>query len=147
MALAERRANVVWNGALIDGSGTLNLASGATGDLPISWSARVEDSDGKTSPEELIAAALSSCYAMAFSNTLNGAGHPPEQLSVNVVCTVEKIETGIKVANADISVTGKVPGLDQSGFEELAKTAEQGCPVANALRNNVEISVNATLSG
>jgi lipoyl-dependent peroxiredoxin len=147
MALAERTANVVWNGALFDGSGTLKLGSGATGDLPVSWSARVEDSDGKTSPEELIAAALSTCYAMAFSNTLAGAGHAPDQLAVDVVCTVEKIETGIKVAEANISVMGKVPGLDQAGFEELANQAEQGCPVANALRNNVQISVRATLNG
>jgi lipoyl-dependent peroxiredoxin len=144
MALAERKASVVWNGGLPDGSGTLTLTSGAA-ELPISWSARVEESGGKTSPEELIAAALSSCYAMAFSNTLAQAGNAPEQLNIDVVCKVEKVETGLKVSEANITVKGKVAGLDQAGFEDLANKAEQGCPVANALRNNVSISVNATL--
>jgi lipoyl-dependent peroxiredoxin len=146
MALAERKANVVWNGTLTEGSGTLTFDSGAA-QLPVSWSARVEEPGGQTSPEELIAAALSTCYSQAFANTLVQAGHPPEQLSVDVVCRVDQVEGGLKVSEADISVSGTVPGLDQTGFEDLANKAEQGCPVANALRNNVTLSVTATLAG
>jgi lipoyl-dependent peroxiredoxin len=145
MALAERRASVVWNGTLTEGSGNLTLHSGA-GEFPVSWSARVEEPGGKTSPEELIAAALSTCYSQAFANTLAQAGHPPEQLSVEVACRVDQVEGGLKVTEADISVSGRVPGLDQEGFADLADKAEQGCPVANALRNNVKVSVAATLS-
>jgi osmotically inducible protein OsmC len=146
MALAERKANVVWNGNLTEGSGTLTLDSGAA-QLPVGWSARVEQPGGKTSPEELIAGALATCYSQAFANTLQQAGHPPEQLSVDVHCRVDQVEGGLKVTEADINVSGTVPGLDQPGFADLANKAEQGCPVANALRNNVRLSVAATLSG
>lgn len=145
MALAERRASVVWNGNLTDGSGTLTFDSGAA-TLPVSWSARVEAPGGKTSPEELIAAALSTCYSQALTNTLVQAGSPPEQLNVEVRCRVDQVEGGLKVTEADINVSGNVPGLDQSGFEDLANKAEQGCPVAGALRGNVAISVDARLA-
>lgn len=145
MALAERKASVVWDGDLTSGSGTLTFDSGAA-TLPVSWSARVEEPGGKTSPEELIAAALSTCYSQAFANTLVQAGNPPEQLSVDVLCRVDQIEGGLKVTEADIIVSGKVQGLDQAGFEDLANKAEQGCPVANALRGNVKLSVQASLS-
>jgi lipoyl-dependent peroxiredoxin len=147
MPKAERKASVVWNGGLIDGSGTMSLvSSGSATDMPVSWASRTEDSGGKTSPEELIAGAHASCYAMAFSNTLVQAGHAPEQLSVDAVCVFDVGEGGAKVTRSDLTVTGKVPGLDQAGFEELARQGEQGCPVSNALRNNVEITVTATLS-
>jgi lipoyl-dependent peroxiredoxin len=148
MPIAERKARVMWNGGLTDGSGKLNFeTSSAATDLPISWSARTEVPGGNTSPEELISAAISSCYAMAFSNVLGQAGHAPEQLTVDATCTADMVDGGLKVTTVDLDVTGTVPGLDQAGFEELAKQAEQGCPVANALRNNVEIRVNANLSG
>jgi lipoyl-dependent peroxiredoxin len=145
MAMAERKASVVWNGGLADGNGTLSLVSSGVGDFPVTWAARSEAPGGKTSPEELIAGAHASCYAMAFSNVLSQAGHGPEQLTVDAVCTLDPVDGGLKVTRVDLTVVGKVPGLDQSGFEELAAQAEQGCPVSNALRGNAEISVNATL--
>ena len=145
MALAERRADVVWEGNLQQGHGTLNSGSGALKAQPVTWAARVERSDGKTSPEELIAAAHAACFAMAFSNTLNKNVTPPERLTVNAVCSLERTDSGIKISAMDLDVRGRVPGLDQAGFEEQARTAEQGCPVSNALRNNVQISVNAQL--
>lgn len=145
MALAERKATVVWNGNLADGSGTLTFDSGAA-QLPVTWSARVEEPGGMTSPEELIAAALSTCYSQAFANTLVQAGSPPEQLNVEVRCRVDQVEGGLKVTEADINVTGTVPGLDQEQFADLAEKAELGCPVANALRGNVQLSVSATLA-
>lgn len=146
MVKAERRAEVVWEGNLIQGSGkVVSVGSGAIGELPITWASRTERSDGKTSPEELIAAAHAACYAMAFSHTLAQAGTPAERLLVNAVCTFEQVEGGFKITTMDLDVRGRVPGLDEAGFEKAAQQAEQGCPVSNALRNNVQIRVKAHL--
>jgi osmotically inducible protein OsmC len=111
----------------------------------VTWASRVERSDGRTSPEELIAMAHASCYAMALSHTLNEAGTPPERLQVSSVVTVEQVPGGIKVGESRLEVRGRVPGVDQAGFEELAKKGEQGCPISNALRGSVNISLKATL--
>ena len=146
MLKAERRANVVWEGDLLHGSGTIvSVGSGALGALPVTWASRTERSDGKTSPEELMAAAHAACYAMAFSHTLAQAGTPAERLSVSATCTFEQVEGGFKISTMDLDARGKVPGLDEAGFEKVAQQAEQGCPVSNALRNNVQIRVNAHL--
>ena len=146
MLKAERRAEVEWQGSLIQGSGKLvSVGSGAIGNLPITWASRTERSDGKTSPEELMAAAHAACYAMAFSHALAQAGNPAERLTVDATCTFEQVEGGFKISTMALDVHGKGPGLDQAGFEKLAQQAEQGCPVSNALRNNVAISVNAHL--
>jgi lipoyl-dependent peroxiredoxin len=145
MALAERTAQVVWQGNLTQGNGTISLNSHATGDLPVTWAARTEEPGGKTSPEELIAAAHAACYAMAFSNTLNQNGTPPEQLNVSATLTLDRVDGAAKITIEQLDVHGRVPGLDQSTFEQLAKTAEERCPVSNALRNNVEIRLNAQL--
>lgn len=145
MALAERTANVVWQGNLTQGSGTVTLNSHATGELPVTWASRTEEPGGKTSPEELIAAAHAACYAMAFSNTLNQNGTPPEQLNVSATLTLDRVDGAVKITTEQLEVRGRVAGLDQSTFEQLARKAEQSCPVSNALRNNVEIRVNAQL--
>lgn len=146
MLKAERRAEVVWEGTLMQGSGRLvSVGSGAISNLPMTWASRTERSDGKTSPEELLAAAHAGCYAMAFSHALAQAGTPAERLTVDATCTFEQVEGGFKVSTMVLDVRGKVPGLDQAGFEKTAQQAEQGCPVSNALRNNVAISVNAHL--
>jgi len=92
-----------------------------------------------------MAAAHAACYAMAFSHTLAQAGTPAERLSVSATCTFEQVEGGFKISTMDLDVRGKVPGLDEAGFEKVAQQAEQGCPVSNALRNNVQIRVNAHL--
>lgn len=145
MAVADRTAEVVWEGNLTEGQGTVTPGSGAFNTLSVTWASRTQAPAGKTSPEELIAAAHASCYAMAFSNTLNSAGTPPEQLNVTATCTLDRVDGKMKITAVRLDVHGKVPGLDQAGFESAAQTAEQGCPVSNALRNNVEITVNATL--
>lgn len=145
LAKAERRADVVWTGDLVHGSGTVRGGSGALSNLPVTWAARTERPDGKTSPEELIAAAHAACYAMAFSNTLATQGHPPDRLSVTAVCTLDQVNGKFTITTMDLAVQGVVPGLDQRGFEEAARTAEAGCPVSNALRNNVRINVRAQL--
>ncbi len=144
--MAEREATAVWNGGLIDGSGAFDVGSGAIPNQPVTWASRTEDPAGRTSPEELIAAAHASCYAMAFSYTLQNAGHAPEQLTVTAkVGFGPKPGGGMQVTHSNLSVRGKVPGLDQAGFADLARQGEQGCPVSNALRNNVEINLEATL--
>ena len=146
MAKAERTAQVSWEGTLVQGNGKIvSVGSGAIGALPITWASRTEKSDGKTSPEELMAAAHAACYAMAFSNTLAQAGTPAQQLFVTATCAFEPVGGGFKITTMDIAVRGKVAGLDQAAFVDAAHKAEQGCPVSNALRNNVEIRLTAQL--
>ena len=145
MPLQQRQAQVVWNGD-VKGNGTITVGSGALGELPVSFSARTENADGKTSPEELIAAAHATCFAMVLSNMLAKAGTPPERLDVQATCSLDrKPEGGLKITSMQLDVTGRVPGLDQAKFEELAQEGEKGCPVSNALRNNVDIKLNAHL--
>ena len=140
-----RRADVVWEGNLVDGRGTVNAGSGAIAVQPVSWPARVEDSGGMTSPEELIAAAHASCYAMALSHTLTEAGHPPERLDVSCEVALEAIPDGIRIATSALTVRGRVPGLDAGAFTDYARRAEVACPVSNALRGSLQITVEASL--
>ena len=101
---AERTADVVWEGNLANGNGTISLKSGATGVLPVTWASRTERSDGKTSPEELIAAAEASCYAMAFSNTLAQQGTPPTRLNVTATATFDRVNGAAKITTLDLQV-------------------------------------------
>lgn len=145
MAGVERRAQVAWEGDLTSGRGTVDVGSGAFGPVEVTWAARTEQPDGKTSPEELLAAAHAACYAMALSNTLVKRGNRPERLQVEAVCTFDKTDTGHKVGSVTLTVKGEVPGMDQTAFEEAAREGEQRCPVSNAFRGNVEIRVEAQL--
>lgn len=148
MATIERTANAVWRGDLAAGSGMISFNSGAFKNSPVTWASRTESSDGKTSPEELIAAAHASCYAMAFSHTLTQAGHKPDNLDVVATVSLEpKDGGGFGVTASRLTVRGKVPSLSQDEFARIADEAEKGCPVSNALRGNVTISVDATLEG
>ena len=141
---AERRAEVTWNGDLFNGSGTIDrVGSGAFGPLDVTWASRTEDPNGRTSPEELIAAAHASCFSMAFSNILAKAGTPPEQLKTSATVT---FVPGTGITKSVLAVEGRVPGLDENGFRELADEAKANCPVSQALKNNVELSVDARLT-
>ncbi|MGI0132167.1 MAG: OsmC family peroxiredoxin [Thermoplasmata archaeon] len=142
---AKRKATAVWEHDLVKGSGTVQGASGAIPILPVTWVARTEQSGGKTSPEELLAAAHASCFAMAFSATLGRDQHPPEKLTVTAEATFDKVGEAWKVTTMDLEVVGKVPGIDAAKFSELAATAEKGCPISNAIRNNVDVRVHARL--
>jgi osmotically inducible protein OsmC len=143
MAVAERRAQVVWEGDLPGGSGKFVVGSGAMGEMPVTWTSRTESPDGKTSPEELIAAAHGSCFAMALSNVLAEGGTPPERLEISVVCTFDI--DNVKVSSLDLDIRGRVPGLDAEDFQNAVEQANEGCPVSNALRGNVDIRLNASL--
>jgi len=142
---AERRAEVAWEGDLAHGKGMFNVGSGAMSDMAVTWASRTQRSEGRTSPEELLAAAHAACYAMALSHTLTQQGHPPARLDVTAVVTFEEADGGFKVGRSTLTVRGRVPGLDEAGFEAAARQGEQGCPISNALSNNVEIRVEATL--
>ena len=146
MAGLKSVASTAWDGDLASGSGMVEFNSGGIVNSPVTWASRTESANGKTSPEELIAAAHSSCYAMAFSHTLTGAGHKPEHLFVTSTVDFGPKDGGrFEVKSSTLDVRGKVPGIDQATFEELAKQGEQGCPISNALRGNIDITVNATL--
>ena len=144
MAIAERYATTAWDGDLAHGNGTLNGASGALSDMAVTWASRTERSDGKTSPEELIAAAHSSCFAMALSHELSEGGHSPEHLDVSAKVTLDQKDGAPTVTTSELTVTGRVPGIDQAGFEQAAQGAGKNCPISRALAG-VEITVDATL--
>lgn len=144
---ATRTAAVIWNGDLLAGAGTITaVSSGALAGLPVTWASRTEAHDGRTSPEELVAAAHASCYAMAFSAGLGRNGTPPERLEVAVEVVFDKTDAGWRVVRSSITVRGAVPGLDAARFAELAEAAKDGCPISQALRGNVELAVTATLA-
>ncbi len=145
---AIRRAEVVWSGDLPSGSGTVSaMSSGAFESLPVSWGARTESADGKTSPEELVAAAHASCFAMAFSGALGRAGTPPGRLDVSADVTFDKGDAGWRVVSSALTVRGVVPGMAADDFIAAAEAAKDGCPISQALKGNVELSVDATLEG
>ena len=144
--MPTRSARTVWTGGLQDGSGQTALVSSGLGTYDVSFPRRsAEAAEGYTSPEELIAAAHASCYAMAFSNGLAKNGTPASKLSVKVAVTFDKTDAGWGIASSAITVRGEVPGLDQAKFAELAEAAKEGCPVSKALKGNVALSVDATL--
>jgi lipoyl-dependent peroxiredoxin len=144
MTMAERTATCSWDGDLVHGAGVVTGASGALGDLPVTWASRTERSDGKTSPEELIAAAHASCFSMALSHGLAQAGNPPDHLDVQATVTLEERDGAPTITRSDLSVTGRVPGLDAGGFIQAATDAGKNCPVSRALAP-LDISVTATL--
>jgi lipoyl-dependent peroxiredoxin len=141
---AERRGSVTWKGDLTSGSGTIDeVGSGAFGPLDVSWAARSEDaSGGKTSPEELIAAAHAACFSMALSAGLAKAGNAPERLRTSAVVT---FVPGTGITKSALTVRGSVPGLDADGFREAAEAAKKGCPVSQALAGVPEITLDAEL--
>ncbi len=143
---ATRTATVTWNGTLTEGSGTVTAGTSELfTDLPVSWASRTESADGRTSPEELLAAAHSSCFAMALSGALARAGTPPDHVHVSATVTFDKVGDGWGVTRSELDVVGVVPGLDEAGFDEAAQSAKDGCPISKALAGNVELSVSSTL--
>lgn len=142
-----RHATANWSGNLTEGSGMLQyISSGAFSRLPITWGSRTEAHGGRTSPEELLAAAHASCFSMAFANQLAKNGTVAERLDVRVDVTADKLDAGWTVQSSTIKVTGVVPGIDEATFAKLADAAKDGCPISRALKGNVELSVEPTLA-
>jgi lipoyl-dependent peroxiredoxin len=143
-----RFAEVSWAGDLVSGSGSINyVTSGSFTRLPVTWASRTEDHNGRTSPEELLAAAHASCFSMAFSAGLARNGTPPTSLDVKAEVTFDKLEAGWTVTRSTLTVRGVVPGIDAAKFTELADAAKDGCPISRAITGNVELSVKAELAG
>jgi lipoyl-dependent peroxiredoxin len=142
---AESTASTSWDGNLTHGSGTTTLASGAASPLKVSFGTRAERAAGATSPEELIAAAHASCYAMAFSAGLDQAGATPEHLDISVTVTFEMVDGAPTITRSALTVRGSASGIDAAGFVAAAEGAKAGCPVSRALQGNVEITLDAAL--
>jgi lipoyl-dependent peroxiredoxin len=138
--LADSHADCTWNGNLTQGKGTVRPQSGAFPALPVSWDARTQRTQGTTSPEELIAAALATCWCMALSHELTQQGHAPTQIDAGADV---HFEAG-KITTAKVTIRGRVPGIDQRTFEDAAK---KGCPVSRALAGTEVSLVGATLEG
>ncbi len=141
---AERTAHVTWRGDLMSGSGRIeSVGSGALSGLDVTWASRSEpDASGRTSPEELIAAAHAACFCMALSHGLAQAGTPPERLEVTATST---FVPGTGITAMRLELVGRVPGLDEDGFRTAAEGAKENCPVSKALSGNVEVTLEARL--
>ena len=141
-----RHASATWSGNLAEGSGMLQyISSGAFSRMPITWGSRTAAHEGRTSPEELLAAAHASCFSMAFANQLAKNGTVAERLDVRVDVTADKRDAGWTVLSSAIKVKGVVPGIDAATFAQVADAAKDGCPISRALKGNVDLSVDATL--
>jgi lipoyl-dependent peroxiredoxin len=141
MASFERQATITWEGSVRDGRGEVRAGTGAFS-LPVSFPSRVGAAEGKTSPEELIAAAHAACYSMALSHGLAQAGTPPEELKTSATST---FVPGTGITSMRLQVVGRVPGLDEEGFRTAAEDAKENCPVSKALAGNVDITLDARL--
>ena len=142
---AERSASVVWQGDLTNGSGTIaEVPSGAFGPLDVTWASRAEEANGRTSPEELIAAAWASCFAMSLSGRLAREGNPPEKLETSATVT---FQPGEGLTKGVLSVRGTVPGMDEAAFKDAAEGAKDNCPVSKALAGIRDVTLEASLAG
>ena len=145
MASFARHVDVEWNGTLMEGNGTATAGTGAF-TLPVTFPSRInETGDGKTTPEELLAGAHAICYAMVLTNTIGKQGGKARRVRVTATVTADKSDAGIKVVSSNLkAVVEGLEGIDPKGLSELATNAEKGCPISNAIRGNVAISVNAS---
>ena len=142
-----RTADVRWEGNLARGAGAISGRSGALDELPYTLATRVGSPEGKTSPEELLAAAVGGCFAMSLAGELTGAGTPPERLDVSAVCIVDEVDGRHLVIGVELSVEGRVPGIDAQTFERTAAAAEEGCTMAALVRGSADVKLDTTLEG
>jgi lipoyl-dependent peroxiredoxin len=141
-----RSATTTWTGDLTSGSGEVSSDTSAQfRSLPVSWASRTADPEGRTSPEELLAAAHAACFSMSFSSNLAKAGHIAEHLDVRADVTFDKRDEGWTVISSHLTVHGRVPGVDEATFRQVAAKAKDGCPISRALKGNVALSVEAVL--
>jgi osmotically inducible protein OsmC len=148
MPRIQRQASVTWEGNVARGSGAITAATGAFSALPYSLASRVEKPDGKTSPEELLAAAHAACYAMSLAGELAGAGTPVEQLDVQAVVTLDEVEDGShRIVASELLARARVDDVDAETLDRLAASASEGCPFTNLIEASGTVTVNATLEG
>ena len=148
MPRVQREANVTWEGNVARGSGAISAATGAFDALPYSLATRIDKPDGKTSPEELLAAAHAACYAMSLAGELSGAGSPPEHLDVHATVTLDEVEGGShRIVASELHARARVKEIDQGKLDQLAQTASEGCPFSALIAASGKVTVNATLEG
>ena len=140
----EKTARATWEGTLAEGNGRVSLGSGAVADQPVTWRDRAEGGEG-TSPEELIAAAHASCVLMALAGGLARAGTPPQKLESEARTTFDQVGEGFRMTKIDLSIRGRVEGIDDETFRAAAEGAKENCPVSQALKGNVEVTLDASL--
>jgi lipoyl-dependent peroxiredoxin len=141
----EKTARATWEGTLAEGSGHFSLGSGAMTDRAVTWKDRAEEGVG-TSPEELIAAAHASCVLMALAAGLAKAGTPPTKLESEARTTFDKVGEGFGITKIELSIRGQVDGIDDEAFQQAAAGAKENCPVSQALKGNVDVTVDAALA-
>jgi lipoyl-dependent peroxiredoxin len=141
----ERKANAVWEGDLMSGSGTVSTQSGVVDNAIVKWSSRAEQADENTSPEELIAAAHAVCVSMALAHGLAQAGTPAQRLESEARATFDQTDDGFRLTTMKLAIHGRVEGIDGVAFQEAAEAAKENCPVSQALKGNVELSLDAQL--
>jgi osmotically inducible protein OsmC len=142
--MADRTAHVTWSGSLLEGAGTItSVGSGAFGPLDVTWASRTEESNGRTSPEELIAAAHASCFSMALSHALAQGGTPPEKLDTSATVT---FVPGTGITKSALTVRAVIPGIEEPAFLHAAQTAKENCPVSQALASVPEFTLEASLA-
>ena len=150
MPLAHREATVVWEGTLGGGSGALQ-AEGGLQRTPVDWASTDHAADGTTSPEQLLAAAEAGCYAMTLALALTRRGHPAERLDVTAACELDTTSQAddheYRITTLRLDVRGTVPGVDHDTFAEIARHADEQCPVSAAVRGNVEVELVTALEG
>jgi lipoyl-dependent peroxiredoxin len=142
----ERTANAVWEGDLFEGSGTVSTQSGIVTNATTKWSSRADQADENTSPEELIAAAHATCVSMALANVLAQAGSPPQRLESQATATFDQTPAGFRMTTMRLQIRGQVEGMDEEAFRQAAEDAKENCPVSQALKGNVEVTVDAALA-
>ncbi|HEX9380485.1 MAG TPA: OsmC family peroxiredoxin [Gaiellaceae bacterium] len=148
MPRVQRSAGVTWEGNVARGNGTISAATGAFEDLPYSLAARIERPDGKTSPEELVAAAHAACFAMSLAGELSKAGSVPEHLDVRATVTLDEVEGGShRIVASELLARARVNEMDQERLERLAEVASEGCTMSALIEASAKVTVNATLEG
>jgi osmotically inducible protein OsmC len=148
MPRVQREANVTWEGNVARGSGSISGATGAFTNLPYSLAARIEKPDGKTSPEELLAAAHAACYAMSLAGELAAKGSAPDHVDVRAVVTLDQVEDGShRIVTSELLARARVTGIDQAALEEVAEVASKGCTLSKLIEASAKVTVNAQLEG
>src|SRR5512133_65520 len=148
MPRVQRSANVTWAGNVARGSGAISAATGAFSDLPYSLASRIEKPDGKTSPEELLAAAHAACFTMSLAGELAGAGSPPEHLDVRATVTLDQVEDGShQIVASELLARARVKEMDSETLARLARRASAGCPLTKLIEASATVTVTATLEG
>jgi lipoyl-dependent peroxiredoxin len=142
---AVSRADVVWDGPLAEGGGTVSLASGASDPMRVTWDARMMGAQGTTTPEELVAAAHATCFSMMLAALLGENGTPPARLQTSADVVLTKTKGGLKVSRSELTVMAAVGGIDEARFAEIAEQAKETCPISGALKDNVETTLEARL--